>query len=100
MSEENNKLIWKLAWFKGINGLLQIGAMAFLGSTAATHWEDLHPFEKFTILLAAYVQMSKYVEAFLDTTASKLLSGKPPIGTNGTGNTEVISKTIDASKIP
>lgn len=92
MEASEKKLIWRLAWFKFINGVLQIGAMAFLSSTAAVNWENLRQFERFIILLAAYVQVSKYTEAFLDTTAAKLISGKPPIGTNGSGNTDIITK--------
>lgn len=78
----NNLIYWKLAVFKYFSGVTKIGAMAFMGGTA----EHVNP--KVQLYLAAYVAMMTFTEGFLDQTAAKLASGKPPVGTNGSGNTE------------
>lgn len=84
----NNLVYWKLAFFKYFSGLTKIGLITFLSATTGVHWDKLGGFEHFVIVAGAIVAMLTYTEGFLDQTAQKLAAGKPPIGTNGTGNTE------------
>jgi hypothetical protein len=80
-------VLWRLAIFKYVSGVTKIGAMAFLGGTATMRLDP-----RIQIYLAAYVAMMTFTEGFIDTTSARLAAGKPPIGTNGTGNTETITK--------
>ena len=88
----NNKALWALAIFNLFSKVAKVGIFAFLGATAAATWSNLSSFEKFCIILATGGQMLTVIEAFTDQTAARLAAGKPPIGTNGSGNTEHFTK--------
>lgn len=83
-----NVILWRLAIFSYFSGVTKVGAMAFLGGTATMHLDP-----RIQIYLAAYVTMMTFTEGFINTTSAKLAAGKPPIGTNGTGNTETFIKS-------
>lgn len=88
----NNLIYWKLAIFKFLSGLTKVGLLGFVASTTAVTWQNLGGWERFFILASVGCQMLTFAEGFVDQTASRLFAGKPPIGTNGTGHTEQITK--------
>lgn len=92
--QRDDRIYWRLAILKLVNGSLMMGLMAFISGTTAVDWNNLSGFERLIIIGAAYVAVSKYIDAYFDQMASRLLAGKPPIGTNGTGNTEQIKKEV------
>jgi hypothetical protein len=91
----NSKALWSLAIFNLFSKMVKTGIFAFLGATAALKWSELDGFAKVCIFLAAGGQMLTVIEAFTDQTAARLAAGKPPIGTNGSGNTEHFVKQQD-----
>ena len=81
-----------LAIYKLVNGTAKVGILAFLAATVSVRWSGLDGFEKLCIILAAVAQMQTYIEAQLESIAAKIVAGKPLIGTNGTGQTQFITK--------
>lgn len=65
-------ILYKLAIWKGVNGCLKVGVMAYLGATASVHWSDMHSDERVVVILTAYVAMASFIDGFLDQTTNQL----------------------------
>ena len=87
-----NKALWLLAGWKYLNGAFKILAMGAMTAFAQKWWSQMTPGERATVIIALAVQLGTFTDSFIDTTAAKIAAGKPPVGTNGTGHTELFTK--------
>lgn len=85
-------ILWKLALFKGTNGIIKAAIAAFIAGTAVTTWADMNTGAKQQLVAGMILAVAIFLDGFLDQTASKIAAGKPPIGTNGSGNTQTWHK--------
>lgn len=79
-------LYWKLAIWKILYGSLKQAGTAYVGSTAAVRWVDMHWDERVVIIITAAIAVGTFIDGFLDQSIGRLIAGKAPIKlpTNGT----------------
>lgn len=79
-----NLLYWRLAFLKWFINASKMAVAAYVAGVAAKAWTDMNWDARGLVLCAMYVAVATYTDGFFDQTVSRLQSGKPPVGTNGT----------------
>lgn len=88
-------IYWKLAIWKLCYGSFKTAGTFYVGATASVRFVDLHPDQKFLVLISMAMAVTTFIDGFLDQTIGRLIAGKPPIklpSNGGSGDTTHIIK--------
>lgn len=85
-------LVWKLAITKAVLfSLVTLGA-AWQVATAGIKFGQLDYWERVGIVVGICVLWGNQMIAFLDKTAANVNAGRPPVGLDLSGNTEMLKR--------
>lgn len=76
----NENVYWKMAIFKCSSGVIKVALLAYVAGVASKAWSDMTLDAKTLVIIMAIVQAFTYIEAFMDTTATRITRGQPLIG--------------------
>lgn len=89
-------LYWKLAIWKAFSGCFLLGAAGYMAFLTQIDWMPKEQKLWHSFVVGTLIAMTKFLDGFLDQTASRLIAGKPLIqlpGQNGNSHTEVTTHT-------
>ena len=85
-------LVWKLAITKAVLfSLVTLGA-AWQVATAGIKFGQLDYWERVGIVVGIFVLWGNQMIAFLDKTVANVNAGRPPVGLDLSGNTEMLKR--------
>jgi len=93
-------LVWKLAITKAILFSLVTLGSAWQVATAGLKFGQLDYWDRVGIVVGIFVLWGNQMMAFFDKTAANINAGRPPIGQESTGNTELLPKPSNSTQPP